>query len=194
MPRALLLLPFFLLLLPGCGGELHQVSQVYERQGEAGSFHQRKAGKFRARLIIAGTHSDNALQPSSEFVWLGDSQSSLGGPYSLILASSYYGKTEEPFTILEATITIGDEPPIVLISPEDPPIEVSSKEWLPHADAAKHRISLKDLLSYKEGQRVKVEATFRVPESGKRLPITSIFQAETRESRVSKSELLFNGT
>ena len=87
-------------------------------------------------------------------------------PTPWIVFSGYYGETNDPFTILGVTMTIGDQDPIALIAPQAAPVEVPYGEWLDHAHSAVHRIDLKDILDFKEGQLVTVVAKVRAPGDG----------------------------
>lgn len=180
-----------LLLLAGCG-ESTQTSKRYVRQPNVPeSDFSKRVGDFHTHLIIAGKNSK--ITPGGTSI-LTDSSHLLGPPYRLYIVGHDYGKTGGKFTILETTMKIGDQDPIVLISSKNPPVQIPYGNWLDHADSATHEIDLAGILPFQAGQEVTITAKMRMPETGKEVSIKTIYKGVEKTTKSSKLETMLQGS
>ena len=115
-------------------------------------------------------------------------------PYTLHVSTAYYGDTQDPVEIREIMIRRGDQPPIVVLSEDEAPVEVAFEPWLDHAESANARFALGDALPFVEGQRVTVDVVFVPPEHDSPRSIRTVFRGETQVNEISTLELMLFGS
>ncbi len=174
-----------LIVICGCGKHTYY-GELYKQHSKPSGISN--IDKFHMRLIISESHPE--MNKGILSFLLTDTTEKHGYPYTLLIASDFYGQTNDTVKIREIKLKIGDRQEVVLLSKSDDGMLITYKPWLEYAVTGNVALPLHDKLPFLEGQKVTVTVKYQPPDSSQIYEMKTVYVGQVTKRIYTSMDVL----
>ncbi len=168
----------------GCGEHTYY-GELYKKHSISGTS---KVDEFRIRIIIHESHP--GWDKGMWFFLLSNTNEKHGAPYELIIASTFYGQTNDTVKIHEVKLKIGSQSEIILHSEIDDNMQITYKPWMENAVSGNIKLPLHDKLPFLDGQKVTVTVKYQPPNSSQIYEVETVYVGKVKKRTYTSIDVL----
>ncbi len=170
-----------------CGCGIHTYyGELYEKHSKSSGVS--KIDEFSIRLIISESHPEKSKSGLSFL--LSNTTEKHGYPYTIIIASSFHGQTNDTVKIREVKLKKGSQQEIFLLSESEDEMLIAYKPWLEGAVNGNIELPLHDKLPFLDGQKVTVTVKYKPPNSSQIYKVETVFVGRVKKRTYTSFDVL----